>query len=1395
MLPMKTGWICLVLSLSLLVWFGNAIELAASETAEANSLIPVIKALGGADRYLTSISTDKPIYRAGEYFHARGVMLTSTEHKPMPDRDGHNSNLIYANVNLENAKGQILVSRSIPIKDSVWGVSLNLPVDQESGQYRIYVSYPNQGYAPAERRFEVRSYRAPRLNSQIVFLRDGYGPGDEVTATLKVKRAEGGIPTGAEVEFIPRVDGKAISGGTTRVDESGICTASFKLPNTISEGYGTLAFSIKDGGVVENASKSIPILLNTVKLDIYPEGGELVSGLSNRVYLQAYQSNGKPADLAGALHWKEDKATGVVCDFRTEHEGRGRIEFVPRQGRNYYLSLSEPAGIKKTYPLPELKGSGVVIRSMEEVYKKDEPVKVKVAATADNGSVLLTLKKREEVVAYKKIKLKGDKLKEVSFFPSHEFDGVLTVTAWSDDDKPLAERLVFREPAQKLNIKVEADKKSYIPGDKVTLAVKATDESGKPAATVVGLNVTDDSILELLDNREKAPRLPVMVYLEPEVADLADAAVYLDSENPKAELATDLLLGTQGWRRFALIDVEKFLKEHGDKARRALAYRGNDLSNLNQVDRYTFYPDRFSRLKLPKGGLQLPEEIGRVEGPRDMNMFQVEPTVLDERHYTTGRAVRHQKTSPTLPEGVPLPDLDNNRLVNARIGEVTVYAREYAHHNRGRRGTDRKDFTETIYWNPVVKTDATTGEAKVSFDLSDSVTTFKAIVDGFTQDGTLGSTEASIEAVNPFYAEAKLPLEVTEGDRILLPLNLVNSTSDRLEALSFETDLNGDSVVSSLSNARTDLGAGERLRCLQPIEVGKLKGSHSFTIVARAGQYKDRVERKLSVKPRGFPQETGIAGLLKPNQSVEKELLLSQEIVPGSLEVKGALYATPVGQLNAALERMILDPYGCFEQCSSTSYPLTMAQQYFLSHSNVDPSWIERSREKLTDGYKRLVSYWCPDRGYEWFGHNPGHEALTAFGLMHFKDMAKVREVDQKMVSTTRAWLMKQKDGKGGFNHRTRGLHNWTADSDSSNTYIVWALLESGEPISSLKNELERVKTVAFKSDDSYVIALGANALYMGGEKAAASQLMKRLAERQLQDGSVDKAKNSIVGSNGNSLKVEGTALASLAWLRDQSFSDNLVRSMKYLTESCRSGRYGSTQATVLALKAIVAYDKMTARVKAPGRYRVSVDGKPVGNWIAFDEKAEGELKLPDIGNVLKAGKHKITLTMEGGAPMPFSLVANYNTPTPVSSDKCKVSIDVKLAETKVREGATVDTTVILANLSKDSVPSPLAIVGIPGGLEPRYDQLKELVKKETIDAYEVKGRELVLYWRGLQAGEKVVVPINLVAAVPGTYKGTASRAYLYYGDENKHWLDGLDIEIIPKKVEIASGLNSESSK
>ena len=92
-----------------------------------------------------------------------------------------------------------------------------------------------------------------------------------------------------------------------------------------------------------------------------------------------------------------------------------------------------------------------------------------------------------------------------------------------------------------------------------------------------------------------------------------------------------------------------------------------------------------------------------------------------------------------------------------------------------------------------------------------------------------------------------------------------------------------------------------------------------------------------------------------------------------------------------------------------------------------------------------------------------------------------------------------------------------------------------------------------------------------------------------------------------------------------------------------------------------------------------------------------------------------------------------------------------------------------------------MAVIGIPGGLEVRHDQLKELVDEGRIAAYEVRGREVVLYWRSLKKEQRVELPLSVVAAVPGTYTGPASRAYLYYTDELKHWNTGLQVEISPK--------------
>lgn len=59
-----------------------------------------------------------------------------------------------------------------------------------------------------------------------------------------------------------------------------------------------------------------------------------------------------------------------------------------------------------------------------------------------------------------------------------------------------------------------------------------------------------------------------------------------------------------------------------------------------------------------KDNLKLPTEIGRKENSSDMNLLQLQPAVLNERHYTSGKSERHQRMSPTLPEGATIPDRD-----------------------------------------------------------------------------------------------------------------------------------------------------------------------------------------------------------------------------------------------------------------------------------------------------------------------------------------------------------------------------------------------------------------------------------------------------------------------------------------------------------------------------------------------------------------------------------------------------------------------------------------------------------------------------------------------------------------------------------------------------------------
>ena len=139
------------------------------------------------------------------------------------------------------------------------------------------------------------------------------------------------------------------------------------------------------------------------------------------------------------------------------------------------------------------------------------------------------------------------------------------------------------------------------------------------------------------------------------------------------------------------------------------------------------------------------------------------------------------------------------------------------------------------------------------------------------------------------------------------------------------------------------------------------------------------------------------------------------------------LFAKPLDNILDAMDSLIRQPYGCFEQTSSVTYPMVMALQLLneLEQSLTEDEAIERVQEmkaeiieKLREGYDRLVGFETTSKGYEWFGTAPGHEALTGYGLAQFRDMREVVDfVDEETFERNTVWLLgrSSEDGSGQF--------------------------------------------------------------------------------------------------------------------------------------------------------------------------------------------------------------------------------------------------------------------------------------------------------------------------------------------------------------------------------------------
>ena len=273
------------------------------------------------------------------------------------------------------------------------------------------------------------------------------------------------------------------------------------------------------------------------RFSFFPEGGYLIDGIPTKVAFKALDEKGMPAKVKGVLleNGKD------IAKLESVHDGMGFVFMLPRKGASYKAVLSDG----REFPFAEVVSSGlsVHLRKQTDEYLEfllSQPKGAAAQAIKLEGKMRGGLCCTATGTLSERLKIR---------IPLKEFpmQGIAEFTLYNADGQPMAERLVYIHPERKLHIELNTDSARYFTRGKGKLNVKVTDEAGNPVQAHLGLSIFDRAY----QNELNPENMLSYCYLSTEIkGNIHNPAYYFDSNNKDRQAALDLLLLTQGWRRY-----------------------------------------------------------------------------------------------------------------------------------------------------------------------------------------------------------------------------------------------------------------------------------------------------------------------------------------------------------------------------------------------------------------------------------------------------------------------------------------------------------------------------------------------------------------------------------------------------------------------------------------------------------------------------------------------------------------------------------------------------------------------------------------------------------------------------------------------------------------------------
>lgn len=273
----------------------------------------------------------------------------------------------------------------------------------------------------------------------------------------------------------------------------------------------------------------------THRFDLFPEGGSLIYGVNSVVAFKATYGNGFPEEVSGKV-LEDDRE---IAEIQCLHDGMGRFSVTPQLGREYKVVLSDG----REFDFPKIERNGLALR---------------VVRNNQTGLMLLISAPDSALHPFKIVaKLNGMPCgdaegtvrgRQIVRLPRNVFtmQGIAEITLF-DGDRPVAERLVYVNPDARLNIAATTNEERYFRRDTGTVRLQVTDSAGRPIRAELAVSIFDRAYLYQPGHENILSHC----YLSEQIrGNIFNPTYYFDTQNNDRLVALDLLLLTQGWRRY-----------------------------------------------------------------------------------------------------------------------------------------------------------------------------------------------------------------------------------------------------------------------------------------------------------------------------------------------------------------------------------------------------------------------------------------------------------------------------------------------------------------------------------------------------------------------------------------------------------------------------------------------------------------------------------------------------------------------------------------------------------------------------------------------------------------------------------------------------------------------------